>query len=64
MTIAYIVTGAAMTLAAPFLLNWGVPKEGEPSRLPDKWGLPLIFPYIVACLLLGGIVVAALGIDN
>jgi hypothetical protein len=44
------------------LFQWGIPKEGQPSRVPNKWGLGTMFPIALMCLGLSGLVMVLKGI--
>ena len=49
----------ALTVA---LFMWGVPRGGQPSRVPNKWGLSAAFPIAVMCLGVFGFVFLLKGI--
>jgi hypothetical protein len=57
-----IVVGIALLILTVVLFMWGVPKEGKPSRVPDKWGMGTAFPIIVMCSGVFGIVFLLKGI--
>jgi hypothetical protein len=48
--------GIGLLLTTVGLFYWGVPKNGQPSRVPDKWGLGIAFPIVLLCTGIFGIV--------
>jgi len=48
--------GIGLLLITVALFYWGVPKDGQPSRVPNKWGLGLAFPIILLSTGIFGIV--------
>jgi hypothetical protein len=54
--------GIGLLLITVALFYWGVPKNGQPSRVPDKWGLGLIFPILLLCTGIFGIILLLKGL--
>lgn len=42
-----ISAGIGLLLITVVLFYWGVPKNGQPSRVPNKWGIGLMFPIVL-----------------
>jgi hypothetical protein len=59
--ISLIIIGIVLLAATVFLFVKAVPKEGQPSRIPDKWGLPTLIPIGLLCLGTAAIVLIAKG---
>jgi hypothetical protein len=47
---AMISIGIGLLVLTVVLFRWGVPRNGQPSRVPNKWGLSTAFPIAVMCL--------------
>ena len=54
--------GIVLLAATVVLFLWGIPKNGQPSRIPDKWGLGAGFPILVMSLGIFGLILAIKGI--
>jgi hypothetical protein len=57
-----ILIGVVTLVVTVVLFRWGVPKDGQPSRVPNKWGLGTMFPIALMCLGLSGLVLVLKGI--
>jgi hypothetical protein len=57
-----LISGIVLLAATVWLFLWGIPKNGQPSRIPNKWGLGAAFPILVMSLGIFGIVLAIKGI--
>jgi hypothetical protein len=55
----YLVIGVVVVVAAWALLRWLAPKEGEPRRIPDKWGLGTAVPMAILTLGVAGVLFIA-----
>jgi hypothetical protein len=56
-----ILIGAVLLALTVALFVWGVPRDGQPSRVPNKWGLATAFPIALMCLGVFGLVVLLKG---
>jgi hypothetical protein len=57
-----LALGVVLLAATVGLFLWGIPKNGQPSRIPNKWGLGAAFPILVMSLGIFGIILAIKGI--
>jgi hypothetical protein len=57
-----ISIGIVLLALTVTLFMWGVPRGGQPSRVPTKWGLSTAFPIAVMCLGVFGFVFLLKGI--
>jgi energy-converting hydrogenase Eha subunit A len=48
--------------AAGVMYWWGIPRFGEESRLPQSWGLRTVFPTLVMCFGVLGVILLAKGL--
>jgi small-conductance mechanosensitive channel len=54
-----LLLGIILFAGAIAAFVWATPKDGKPSRIPNKWGMGTAFPILVmAVALLGFILVA------
>jgi hypothetical protein len=53
------IIGGALLLATVILYVWVLPKEGEPSWLPNKWALPTLLPIIITGTGIAGLMLLA-----
>jgi hypothetical protein len=51
-----MLLGAVMLALTVVLFMWGVPRGGQPSPVPNKWGLGTAFPIALLCLGIFGLV--------
>lgn len=42
-----VIIGSVLLLATVVLYVWVLPKEGQPSWLPNKWGLTTLIPIVI-----------------
>jgi hypothetical protein len=56
-----LVIGIVLLALTVYLFMQVIPKEGRPSRIPDKWGLPTAVSIAVLCLGVTAIVFVAKG---
>ena len=56
-----LVIGVVLLAASVFLFRMAMPKDGEPTRIPDKWGLPTMTAVAILCLGVTAIVLIAKG---
>jgi hypothetical protein len=61
MNVVMVASGGGLMVAAVAGYYWGIPKNGETNRVPDKWGLGVVFPILVMVGAIGGIVLAVKG---
>jgi hypothetical protein len=57
-----LTLGVVLLAATIGLFLWGIPKNGQPSRIPDKWGLGAAFPILVMSMGIVGLIFAIKGI--
>jgi hypothetical protein len=57
--IVNVVVGAALLVTTAALVAWSIPKDGQPSPIPSKWGLPWLVPTGIVCFAIGGLVFLA-----
>jgi hypothetical protein len=57
-----LAIGAVLLVATGWLFVWGIPKDGQPSRIPSKWGMGTAFPIVLMLMGLGGCILVAKGI--
>lgn len=55
----YLIAGSVLLLATVVLYVWVLPRDGQPSRLPNKWGLVTMLPVFITCLGVAGLVLIA-----
>jgi hypothetical protein len=57
------ILGAGVGLMAATVAGyfWGVPKDGETSRVPSKWGLAIMFPNLLMAGAIAAIVLMVKG---
>jgi hypothetical protein len=53
------IIGGALLLATAILYVWVLPKEGEPSWLPNKWALPTLLPIVISGTGIAGLMLLA-----
>jgi len=53
------IGGGALLLATVILYVWVLPKEGQPSWLPNKWALPTLIPIVITGTGIGGLMLLA-----
>jgi hypothetical protein len=53
------IIGSVLLLATIVLYVWVLPKEGQPSRLPNKWGLTILLPIAIAGFGISGLMLLA-----
>ena len=54
-----LITGIILLLATAGLFVWGLPTEGQPSPIPNKWGIPTLLPIVISCLGIAGLLLIA-----
>jgi hypothetical protein len=57
-----LILGVIFLILTVVLFVKVMPKEGRPSRIPDKWGLPTLVSIAILCLGVAGIVLVAQGV--
>jgi hypothetical protein len=57
-----LAAGLLLLATTVGLFLWVTPKEGQPSRVPDRWGLGTMVPILILCLGIAGCVLVAKGI--
>jgi hypothetical protein len=57
-----VTAGIAILAGTVAAFFWGIPKNGMPSRVPNKWGIGAAFPILVMCAAVLGIVLVTRGI--
>lgn len=55
----YLVTGSVLLLATIVLYVCVLPRDGQPSRIPNKWGLATMLPIFITCLGVAGLLLIA-----
>ncbi|MBM3527653.1 MAG: hypothetical protein FJX62_06145 [Alphaproteobacteria bacterium] len=61
MNVFIVGAGIGLITATVAGYLWGVPKEGEASRVPNKWGLAVAFPNLLMAGAIVGIVLTIKG---
>ena len=56
-----IAIGIVLLIATVLLFMWAVPRGGQPSRVPEKWGLGTAVPLVILCLGVAGCLFIAKG---
>jgi hypothetical protein len=57
-----IVSGTVLLVITVFLFRWGVPKAGNASPVPTKWGLATAFPILLMSTGIIGLLLVLKGI--
>lgn len=62
MVMVNLAIGLVLMVASVAAFRWGIPKDGQPSRVPNKWGLGVAFPILVMVGMLAGFILFAKGL--
>jgi hypothetical protein len=54
-----LIAGIILLLITLVLCIWARPRNGEPTRIPDKWGMAMLFPVAVLGLSIAGVMLIA-----
>jgi hypothetical protein len=54
-----VVVGGVLLATTAGLVAWSIPKDGQSSPIPSKWGLPWLVPTGIVCFAIGGLVFLA-----
>jgi len=56
-----LIIGIVLLVASVVLFRLAIPREGKPSRIPDRYGLPTVVAIAILCLGTTAIVLIAQG---
>lgn len=57
-----IAIGIILLGATTVLARWGMPREGRPSPVPNKWGMGAGFPMLIMSMGIFGLILVLKGV--